>query len=191
MVCLRQVYGASFALKRVSFRHPAPTKITAHRAFYGCKLDFDEAVDGFSFSRKMLDAAPPLAHGPLAEYLRTQAEHRLRARQRTTSFTEGLRALVDLELESGTPDLSATRGARALGVSERTLRRQLELEGTSFRAVVSDAQRREAQVLLARADVPITEVAFRLGFADSSAFAHAVRRWFGCSARDVRKQSRR
>jgi AraC-like DNA-binding protein len=53
-------------------------------------------------------------------------------------------------------------------------------EGTSFAEVV-DALRREMAVAYLDRGIPIAEVASLLGYADTTAFHHAFRRWTGSS----------
>jgi AraC-like DNA-binding protein len=62
----------------------------------------------------------------------------------------------------------------------RTLQRRLREEGTSFAAIV-DALRREMALAYLDRRVSIPEVAQLLGYADTTAFHHAFRRWTGSS----------
>lgn len=188
--CMRQVYGAQFAPRRVFFRHAAPERTAAHRAFFRCPVEFGQEDDGFSFPSCILQHTPPGANAALASYLRTQAEAELCALE-STSIVVLLRSAMERELRRDAPDLSAARMARALGVSERTLRRHLQLEDTSFRAVRVEVQRDMTKHLLEQGAWSVTEVAHRVGFSDTSGFAHAVRRWFGKSARELRGDASR
>jgi len=72
--------------------------------------------------------------------------------------------------------------ADKLGTSARTLRRQLEREGQSLRAIADELRRERADELLAAA-LPIKEVAFALGFSEPSAFSRAYKRWTGKAPR--------
>lgn len=65
--------------------------------------------------------------------------------------------------------------AKLLGLSERTLRRRLDDEGTSFRERLDHVRRARALELLAHEDVDA--VAHRLGFVDARSFQRAFRRW--------------
>ena len=69
--------------------------------------------------------------------------------------------------------------ARALGFSERTLRRQLTAEGRNFRDLLAEARYIKAQHLLCHTTLPIEAIAQQLGYAESAAFIHAFQRWTG------------
>jgi AraC-like DNA-binding protein len=69
--------------------------------------------------------------------------------------------------------------ARHLGMSERTLRRQLSQLGTSYADLVQQTQQLLAERLLAEQRLSIKQVADELGFASVSTFHRAFRRWTG------------
>jgi AraC-like DNA-binding protein len=94
----------------------------------------------------------------------------------------GHSALIDRVRRAASSKLAeqpslATIG-RELGISARTLRRQLEQERTSLRAVIDELRRERADELLATGTA-VKEVAFVLGFSEPSAFSRAYKRWTG------------
>lgn len=97
------------------------------------------------------------------------------------------RALHTLMSRIGLEDISQDTIARHMGVSTRTLRRQLDSEGTSFHALTEACRRNVGHALLVRSDLPMTEIAMRLGYSDHTAFSRAFSRWFGASPRELRK----
>lgn len=88
-----------------------------------------------------------------------------------------LRSLVYRDLPRG--GLSQAGAARALGMSERTMRRRLELEGTGFRETVDDCRHAMAVSLMRQPGRTLAEIGLELGYADQAAFTRAARRWFG------------
>lgn len=80
--------------------------------------------------------------------------------------------------------------ARSLNMSVRTLQRRLAECGTNFRDVVEAARMGEAVNLLADTTVPLATLAERLGYAEPSAFSHAVSSHFGLSPRALRADMR-
>ena len=90
---------------------------------------------------------------------------------------EEVRAAIERELATGAPSLPTV--ARDLGTSERTLQRRLADERLSFRELVESVREQLARSYLAELRLPIADVAFRLGYAETSAFLRAFKRWTG------------
>ena len=76
---------------------------------------------------------------------------------------------------SGTATLADV--ASALHLSERTLARKLEHEGTSFKNLLEDLRRRLALRYVGDSDLAFSEIAFLLGFSQVAAFHRAFKRW--------------
>jgi AraC-like DNA-binding protein len=76
--------------------------------------------------------------------------------------------------------------ARKLGVSERTLARRLAQEGVTFIEVLQQLKASLATRYLDEGQMPISKIAWLLGFEEVSSFSHACRRWLGKSPRELR-----
>lgn len=83
------------------------------------------------------------------------------------------------------PDLGTT--ADALSMSGSTLQRRLAAEGTSFQALKDELRRDLAIVRLNSSAVPLAQLAYELGFADSPAFQRAFKGWTGSAPGAYRK----
>ncbi|MDO4856211.1 MAG: helix-turn-helix domain-containing protein, partial [Limosilactobacillus gorillae] len=68
--------------------------------------------------------------------------------------------------------------AQRLGMSNRTLQRKLKEEGTSFKAVLTKVQSKMAQTYL-RNGVRTDEIAYLVGYTETSSFMRAFKRWTG------------
>lgn len=97
-----------------------------------------------------------------------------------------LRAVTE-QLRGQPPTIDEVADALAMGV--RTLQRRLESEGTRYSALLDEARCALALRYLGRADVPVAEVAFLLGFSEPSAFTRAFRRWTGTAPTAYRSRS--
>jgi AraC-like DNA-binding protein len=69
--------------------------------------------------------------------------------------------------------------AQTLCMSASTLRRRLAEEGQTYQAIKDSVRKELAIVWLADAEVSFAEIAERLGFADTSSFYKAFRKWSG------------
>ena len=86
------------------------------------------------------------------------------------------------------PTLSET--AKQLGTTARTLRRQLALQGTSFRALADELRVQTAVRYLRETAMTNEDIAVALGFSDAANFRHAFRRWTGASPRKFKSRAR-
>ena len=117
-----------------------------------------------------LDGAP----GKIALLYRRDRETVLRVRDLLRAALPELPSLADM--------------ARQLNLSDRTLHRRLEEEGTNFRAI-RDALRRDiALSRLRKSRQPLAQLAVELGYAEPSAFYRAVVAWTGMSPSAYRKR---
>ena len=125
----------------------------------------------------MLKVLQQLADILLAERSETMADFRASVSNK----------IVDL-LGVSNPTLALV--ARELNLGERTVQRRLALEGTSFEDVLAATRRSVAERLLSDTQLPLTDIAFMLGFSELSAFTRAAKRWHGVSPRQFRSMRR-
>ena len=162
-----------FALRAVRFAH---TKIASHayRDVFGVDVTFGASSDELELDTDQLDL-PLISADPI-----TSAALEAKAANLTSS-SSGRSPFLDRARRAAADNLAAPSLAaigRTLGMSARTLRRHLEQEGTSLRALVDDVRRERADQLLA-SGTSAKEVAFVLGFSEPSAFSRAYKRWTG------------
>ena len=81
--------------------------------------------------------------------------------------------------ESGYPGPAMV--ATSLHRSLRTLARQLQTQGQSYRILLQDARRRDSRVLLLNHRLSIAQVADRLGYRSTAALSRAFQGWYGVS----------
>lgn len=98
-----------------------------------------------------------------------------------------VRALIAGRLEA---DWSAERIARALAMSEATLRRRLAAEGVSLSALLVDIRMASALTLLQATHHSVAEIAGAVGYASPSRFAVRFRQRFGFAPTSVRGHER-
>jgi AraC-like DNA-binding protein len=109
------------------------------------------------------------------------------ARLDRSDIVTQVRQRIRASLPSGVP--SQADVARALALSSRTLARRLEEADTSFTAILDETRRALAEQYLRRTDFSVAEVAYLVGFAESSSFNRAFRRWTGRAPGDARAKA--
>lgn len=78
--------------------------------------------------------------------------------------------------------------AQAMGMKKRTLQRNLDDQGTSFRKLKEGLLKEKVLELLVVRQLPISEIAMTVGYADVSTFHRAFRTWFGVTPNQFKGQ---
>jgi AraC-like DNA-binding protein len=162
---------------RVWFAHARPPEVRPLQAFFGTDdLAFGGEDSGLAFGRSELDRAMLRPDRHAVETFGQLVDADVRAHPPAQSLS----ARVEAHLASSLPqDTDVADVARAMHMSARTLQRRLEQEGTRFTEVLDRARLQLARRLLADARVTLTDVAYRVGFADLATFSRAFKRWTG------------
>jgi AraC-like DNA-binding protein len=172
------------------FTYPEPKDIREHRAtFGGARLRFSAPWNGFLYGAKRLETKLASADPTLHRVLREHAERLLAELAPGDSLVEKVRAQVLSSLKEG--PLAAIDVAARMGVTRRTLTRRLRQHGTSFTELLEDVRGQAAIHYLTTTEHTVEDIAFLLGFSESSAFVRAFKRWQGVAPMAYRRSQRR
>jgi AraC-like DNA-binding protein len=133
----------------------------------------------------------------LFELTRPGVDHGLAKHLRDYAFTHwasrgGMRSWVARVEAALAPaqhlhEYQLERVARSLQVSERTLRRRLAEESTTFSAVSARMRDERAARFLLETDLSLAQIANTLGYSDPTSFRRACRNRFGRTPRQIRR----
>jgi AraC-like DNA-binding protein len=183
-VILKLVCGDRYGPDRVWFTHERQAAMAVYRRIFGVDPEFGMPENGIVISRRVLDELRPAANERVREmavaYLKSQSAPAVRPVSAETS------RMVEILMRSS--NCSAAQTAGALGMHPRTLQRRLAAEGASFESLKDDVRRQLAKALLKDPNVPLTDAAFTLHYANPSAFTRSCRRWFGAPPSTVRRR---
>ncbi|WP_136420244.1 AraC family transcriptional regulator [Herbaspirillum sp. ST 5-3] len=167
----------------VEFAHPAPGAAQTYRDVFECPVGFDAPAHRMLFSHADL-ALPPQAANPMLAELHDRYAREHLARMGSVRTSVRTRELIIRHLPNGDPARGDIAGA--LCMSERTLQRRLQEEGTSFHQIVDDTRRELAQRYLGQQRLTLAQAACLLGFTDRSTFSRACKRWFNLTPTEYR-----
>jgi AraC-like DNA-binding protein len=172
------------------FAHPRPANVAEYERTFGpAPCLFSAAYLGFSFDAAEMDiplrTADERFHRRAAQHLDMNLVNMIPG-QSVARFT---RELILREL--GRPELDAKYVARRLHVSMRTFGRRLHEEGTTFRQLLRQARKQQAQQFLTGSDHSIGTISSLLGFAEVPSFHRAFRRWTAMTPEQYRRLARR
>lgn len=164
-------------LQRLCFAFPAPAYREEYTRVFGHEGHFEQEFSGIVFQSSLMDAPAPHNDNDVLQALQAVAERRLMRIKQRKSHAAQVRETLLQERWPQRADMGSV--ARALGISERSLRRRLAAEGTSYGEVVNQALAMVAKRALLDRRVTIQETAYRMGFSDASTFHRAFKSWTG------------
>lgn len=144
----------------------------------------------FTLTLRAEDASRPFLTNDDALWAAFEPDLRRRLSQlgEGTPFSDRVHAVLLEALPGG--DADARHVARTLAVSQRSLQRLLEQEGTSFARLRRDVRESLARYYLERTALSLQEIAFLLGFVQPASFFRAFRHWTGHTPMAVREAVR-
>ncbi|MET0340571.1 MAG: AraC family transcriptional regulator [Polyangiales bacterium] len=180
---LRQLSGGTAEPVAVRLPRPRQRDLAPYHRMFGADLGFDADPGELVYAARSLEVPCPHAEPELAAILVRHARMLVAQLPAPSSFVEQVRGVIESQIAGGDPSLPAV--AATLGVSERTLRRRLAQEASTFRGVLDRARCDHATISLNEGRLSITEIAVRIGFADATAFTRSFRRWTGKTPSEV------
>ena len=110
----------------------------------------------------------------------------IRPQQSTApQFVAHIGLLVAMAMPYGVPRIEEI--ALKIDLSSRTLQRRLKQHDTTYQGVIVRVRAKMARQLLLHDEASIIEIAFLLGFSESSAFSRAAGNWFGVAPSEMRR----
>jgi len=181
----RQVTDTRLALRLLRIRHRRDETPAEFRSFFGCDIGFGADSDEIIFPASVASLPIVGRDNYLNDLLRQYAEAALadHPKERTA-----LRSAVERVLPQLLPHARASISnvAKRLAMSTRTLSRKLREEGVAFTELLEETRAALAKSYLAERDLPVSEIAWLLGYREVSSFNHAFKRWTGITPRQFR-----
>ncbi|KUG22244.1 transcriptional regulator, arac family [hydrocarbon metagenome] len=173
--------------KEMHLAFPAPKYAARYRKIFHCPIFFDAPEHLIIFDAAILDR--PLKHAnSLTKKVLEQECRQLcqRLNENVTVKNKIRHELMFLEGDFPTFDQLAHR----INMPERTVRRRLAMEGTSYKDILSDIRKQKALELIAAGDCSMEKIAEKLGYSEVAGFYHAFKAWTGTTPANYRKGTR-
>lgn len=184
-----QTFDPQARLDIVGFEYVAPAYRQEYVRVFGRGVRFGQPFTGIVFNRTLMAAVSPHKDEDVHNALKDIADRRmLRAVQRESFALRVRDVLAERAAETRHTDMGTV--AQSLGLSVRSLRRRLVDEGTSYNAVVDQSLAAVAKRLLEIEELTIKEVAYKIGFANTTTFHRAFKRWTGMTPKTFRERPR-
>lgn len=172
---------------RIELRRPEPQPRTRFDAVLRAPLQFGAPATRLVYAREDMERPLDDASVDLARHHDALLARHLARVEQHNAVAQVKAVLIDL-LPHGEPSQETVAGR--LAMSTRTLQRRLGEQQTSFSALLDATRCELARIHMADPGYSVGEIAYLLGFSDTSGFTRAFRRWTGMSPTEFREGSR-
>ena len=112
-------------------------------------------------------------------------EGRLKLQSNPVDFSQIVRNEIKMHLGTRLPTMQEI--SNVLGISDHALQKKLRSHGLNFTDIVKAARHELALHYMNDANLPLTEVAYSLGYSELSSFSRAFRNWTGMNPQRYRR----
>lgn len=173
----------------VHFRHAPPPNINAAEEYgkiFRCPVLFNQAESALVLHSSALSLPLRQVEAGLRGALEAHADKKLNEILSASSLTSQARAQLHMLLHTGHPSRELL--AERLNISSRHLSRQLQTEGSSYRALLDELRLEIAQEQLRLPHKSLDDIAELLCFADTQSFMRWFRQQTGQTTSNYRAQ---
>lgn len=182
----RECLGRGWTPETVYFEHPRPLDAEQHEAAFGAPACFSQPANALVFRPEVLKQPMPRRDPKMTAMMRACLEALGSKADDFEPLTDRVRMAVRTRLPDGWPSLEAI--SEDLRLSPAGIQRELARIGLTYKGLVQAVRRELALSYLRQRHLPLSEIAFLLGYSELSAFSRAMRRWTGRSPKSVRNR---
>jgi AraC-like DNA-binding protein len=181
---MRDMVGPTISPVRALLALPDAGAVADHGQVLGCPCVFGQPANELHYPAVILDQAPELANRLTRAMLEETCDRLIGQ----TKMTSGIAGEV-YQLLMLAPNRFSSMQAIAvqLGMTERTLRRRLDDENSSYADIIDDVRKKLTLEYLHTTRLSADDIASKVGFSDSSNLRRAIKRWTGRTMSDLRR----
>jgi len=180
---LRNIHGLSswfidsrLPLLGAQFPFEAPAHASAYAVLFDGPTDFNTGPAGIRFDARYLTLPIKRDEAAMRQMLQRALPLQVRPYRRDRLLVQRVRQVLSSQPQHAH---NANDLAAQLGLSVRTLHRQLTEEGATLQALKDSARRERAIDLLQRTHKPLKQIAEAAGFHNEKSFIRAFKGWTG------------
>lgn len=169
----------------IHFQYSTPEYIDEYQRIFKTNLLFEKSHNAIIFDNASLELPNVNYNNYLDKVISEQADKLMDKLSSKDNLVRQTYKLIVHYLPTG--DLSVDTISSELNMSRRTLARKLKDQGVSFQDLVEQTKKDLSLDYLQQNSISINDVAYMLGFSETSAFSRAFKRWFGDNPQTYRK----
>lgn len=179
-------FGEELLPVEVTMKRAEPKSPQQWHDHFGIHVSFGELSNTIAFSASDADRKLTSSNRELVGFHEDLIQRHL-AHMDRKNIKSRVRLAILEELPSG--GVTEERMAEICNMSKRNLHRKLGEDSSTFRSLLAETRKELAERYVHDSKYSITEIAFMLGYAETSSFSRAFRNWFDASPTEFREIS--
>ena len=180
---MRDIMGSAFAPHEIALTYPDARDFGLPVDQVGCDIRFTSATNQIVFQSSWLNRIASLGNQTTYPTIVALCDDLLDDLELRIGIAGKIRALLLRDIAN--PPTFATV-SKLVGANERSLRRQLQQQGLSFRGLLDELRTQIALKYLRTTKLSNDDIALALGFSDAANFRRAFHRWTNKAPSEIR-----
>ena len=178
--------GSSTQGIKLQLNYPKPAHFNTYQKHISVPTLFDQEYNQCFLPNEWLKLPVRTANPAASVVFIQQCEEMLQGLNRVGNTSSAIRHLL---IQSAGALLNISQVADHLHINERTLRRRLKAESTSFRTICDEVRNVLAQQYLSNTSLNIADIAYLLSYSETVNFRRAFVRWNAITPSQYRQQA--
>lgn len=175
---IRLLSNKNIQLHEVHFTYPKPQDTSEYERIFQSKVYFHQSANALIFDSDLLNTSVVEPNRNLLLMFENNAQETLETLNNNNIYTNKVNEILLKEIQRGScPSIETV--AQKLFLSVRNLQLYLHEENTSYIKLLKKVRNELAQKYLKDRNISIDEIAYILGFSETSAFHRAFKSWTG------------
>lgn len=184
---IRLLTNENLQLHEVHFSHSRPNDTNEYQRIFKCKVCFEKQSNALIFDSRLLDISVIEPNKKLLLLFEKNAQEILNTFTLTKYSNMVMEILFDELMKGNLPLIENV--AKKLLLSTRSLQLYLQKENTSYIRLTKEIRQNVAKKYLSDISISLDEIAYILGFSETSAFHRAFKSWTGLTPIQFRKSA--
>jgi AraC-like DNA-binding protein len=167
--------GERITLKEAYFDHSKPQDLSEYQRVFNCPVFFEKPTNALVFNKELLRLPIIEPNKDLLSLFESIAGGTLERMEKSETYTKKVLKIIVKKMNGEIPSVDSV--ARQFSMSVRSLQGYLKKEGTSYIKLVNEVRKNSAIHYLREKNTSIAEIAYALGFSETSAFNRAFKKW--------------
>lgn len=185
LTMIKRYAGRHFKPLEVCFEHERVGAHSFYEHHFGCHVFFEQGSNCILFEKEALSLGSPNISNKLYPIIASHLQNIISSKANSLTFSEHIESMITNDMLESRVSMGTI--AKKLDVSESTLARRLKAEKTSFKDIITNKRMSASRRLLEHTDIPISQIALRIGYSENASFTRAFKNRIGVTPGQYRR----